>query len=775
MIHYPEGYTFHFAQLAEALNLKSDSFTITKVIDGGMGTCYKICDYNNTPYALKLIHSDLLSGEDSDESIQRYISEIKSWLTFSSCNGVAEAVSVVRLNDMPCVVSKWMDGGDMNNIIHNFDKELFYTTMDRIVTTLKWVYDNYSVIHRDLKPGNILLDKDNRAYVADWGLAKIIYKGNNAGEYGTDVKSGINPAITQVGIGMGTAAYAAPEQMLGLPNIDFRADIYSLGCIMYQWETGHFPYELKGNWFDIAKAKATTRARKIGGVFHSTHLKASKIIMKCLEIKPDNRYQSYDDLLEDLNIAASKNVVNFIPFVIKQRYMPVTIGYNEFEKRLKSHDLGIVGKKGFGIVSQEDLSPYLDEALSLSAIGDYKKSNDVYKKLIIPDVIRKFPNFGYHQFIVCNYAYNLSELKDYTHAIEVLQLISSAKNLPVEYYLNLSKAYVDTLRFKDAIEICSKGLSLYPDDMDLQGNYTIALAQTDHLEEAKASADKRLKNEVNVHSLSEAAFVYFNCAERDKNVNFTSAIESYKLSLSLYRKALDLNPRYAVALYNVSLLLFKMRRYTDSFNWGVHISKIEKGTSELNAINAAKNMLWTSSFEAGLKFCDNWLKKYPNSIGLQRVRAEILVDGYVIGNYSSNGMPIVERSSLEFFTNIINDVKNRKASDIIYLAKLHLWMGDEEDVKYSFDLLRWGKKIFPNNWKFSFYLSSFSKMRKDFGNAIEEAKESNRLAPCRETTYSLLASALELGGYKEEASKQRAEYNRVKDLKEKLYDSCKGL
>ena len=50
-----------------------------------------------------------------------------------------------------------------------------------------------------------------------------------------------------------------------------------------------------------------------------------------------------------------------------------------------------------------------------------------------------------------------------------------------------------------------------------------------------------------------------------------------------------------------------------------------------------RDMLWTSSFETALKFCDNWLKSYPNSIMLKRIRAEVLVDGYVIDNYTKEG------------------------------------------------------------------------------------------------------------------------------------------
>lgn len=774
MLSYPIGYTLHLISLAERLGLQSDCFIVRKVIDGGMGTCYQICDSNGKPYALKSIHSDLLIGEGSDESIQRYISEIKLWLTFSSCNGVAEALDIVRLNEIPCVVSTWMEGGDMREEMNISDRSLFYPTMDRIITTLKWVYDNYSVIHRDLKPGNILLDKDHNPYVADWGLAKILYLRDNKTNRADNDNSLLNPAITQTGVGMGTAAYASPEQMLGLPNIDCRSDIYSLGCMMYQWETGRLPYEGR-TWPEIAKAKITTKPKKIGGLFHSTNLKASHIIMKCLALKPENRYQSYDVLLEDLHKSAVKVVPDFKPFIIKQRYTPITVGFNEFEKRLKNNDIGIVGNKGFGIASSEDVSPYLKEAASLSALGELKKSNDIYRKLFIPDLFRSYPDFGYNQYIACNYADNLNGLGRFNDAISVLLTISSAKTLPSEYYVNLSNSYIGTSDFHKAKDVSSIGLIKFPNDTALLGNHTIALTQLGDFNAALESANKRLKIETNIHSLCEAASVHYGIGERSKNIDFPKAIESYKQSLRLYRTALKINPRYPMALYNVSLLLFKMKRYTDAIQWGNSISKLENGTSELNAVNMAKCLLWTSNFEKGLKFCDDCLKLYPKSIGLQRVRSEILVDGYVIDNYSKEGLPIIEKSSLEFFTNIVKDQVNSKASDIVYLAKLHFWMQDDEDTQYGFDLLNQGKSLYPSDWRFSFYISSMSRKYNDITTALTDAKLSNQLAPWREKTCILLADALKASGSTTESEKMRHEYEKIKALKAKLYYSCKGI
>ncbi|WP_337435659.1 serine/threonine protein kinase [Prevotella sp.] len=247
-------------ELAGHLDIGSDKFIVVQRFDGGMGTCYRIVDAQGTSYALKVIHSDLLLDE---KSIYRYNEELKLWLTFSACDGVAEAKSIIKINEIPCVVSSWMENGDMSTLITDMNPRTFYTSMDRIITALKWVYDNYKVIHRDLKPGNILIDKDNKAYVADWGLAKLISASEQGKKNDSRELAGITPYLTQQGTFVGTVLYASPEQLLGLPNIDFRSDIYSLGCIMYQWETGKPPFVAK-TIQEIASGHLYTKPSKIG-------------------------------------------------------------------------------------------------------------------------------------------------------------------------------------------------------------------------------------------------------------------------------------------------------------------------------------------------------------------------------------------------------------------------------------------------------------------------------------------------------------------------------
>ena len=758
--------------LANQLNISSDRFIVKQRFDGGMGTCYCLKDFQGKCYALKVIHSELLNNE---KSIHRYKEELRLWLTFSACDSVAEALCIVMINDIPCIVSKWMDNGDMTSLIQSANIEYFYKTMDRIITGLKWVNDKYHVIHRDLKPGNILVDEHYNTFIADWGLAKIISNDtNNSTSLPNNEIPGINPYLTQKGAFVGTALYASPEQLLGFSKIDHRSDIYSLGCIMYEWETGKPPFIAK-TLKEIVAGHLYEEPKKLGGFFKSTNFKAESIIMKCLEKNPDDRYQSYNDLLTDLHSKANKYISGFVPYSVKERYQSVNIGHNELDKHLNNGDLGYIGKKDYGVIELQDIIPYLKEAMALSSLGEHKKAIDIYQRFFVKDSIIQMPDYEPNQVIAVNLAYELNAVSQPQKALDTILTISKAKQKPDTYYVNLSNIYISLLDFKNCAITCEEGLSIFPNDPDIIGNYTISLKQLGRLKEAIKSAENRLKLGRDTHSICELAGVIFDYAENLKNIDFPEAIDLYKSVLSLYREALLLNPQYRVALYNVTTVLFKMKRYDDSMDNVAAVSKIEKGTTELNAFYAARNLFWSQNYSDALTFCSDWLKKIPNSISLKRIMSQVITDGYCIGKYNKNGLPIIERSSLEFFNEIVDNKSQRIPSDIIYLAKLHFWMNGPEEINYAMNLLEQGGSIYPNNWKFNYYLARHLLRYKQPQKALKQALKAKDKAPWREKVYLVLSDAYAANEQPELASKMLSEYKRIKDLKNKLYDSCKSL
>jgi serine/threonine-protein kinase len=148
------------------------------------------------------------------------------------------------------------------------------------------------VIHRDLKPGNILVDERGRPRVVDFGLAKPVDP-EVAPEAAT---------VTVAGGFLGTLAYASPEQAAGDPNaVDVRSDVYCLGVILYEMLCGEYPYDVSGALSGILDAIRTTQPRPLRGRGpYRVDDELETICLKTLAKDPARRYQSAEALGRDV-------------------------------------------------------------------------------------------------------------------------------------------------------------------------------------------------------------------------------------------------------------------------------------------------------------------------------------------------------------------------------------------------------------------------------------------------------------------------------------------
>ncbi len=754
--------------LSGKLGLSSPDFIVHGIFQGGMGTCVKIQNADKQFYALKIIHTSLLKDE---LALKRYIDEMKTWLTLSACNGVVEAICLTNVNQIPCIAATWMDNGNLRPYLDQINPELFYRSIDRLASTLDWAFSNYSIIHRDLKPENILLDKTGNVFIADWGLSRPISKQSEE----TNFEGALNKLsnridITEAGSFLGTILYSSPEQILGMKNIDHRSDIYSLGCIMYEWEIGKPPF-IANTPQEIALQHLRNKPKQIGGFFKTTNFKVEKIIEKCLEKNPDRRFQTYSELLKAFNEVASKNSTHK-KFVIAERYKVPLIGEDEFKEKLRGKKLNAVySKEGkHAIIEQSEVDPYLKEGESLITLGEYEKAKNIFEGFYVYDFFKKIPDSSFVQYVCVNFALSLRYTDEIEKGIFVLRTLDKANVKPVHYYLNLSLLYLLKRDSQIAETICKEGLKKYPSDNELLGNLTIALSDQDKLKEALESATKRISISRNVNSLEEAANVIYKIAESQKNTEFPTAINNYKIALAYLQEAKQLNPNFETARLSISNILFKLKKYGESTEEAVQVSNTTrvKTIAEVGAFYIGRNLLWTSAFVESKTFCDKQLKNYPDSIFLKRVLSETLVDGYVIDNYQ-DGVRVVEKSSLEFFTSIIKDEKNRLPSDFKFLARIYAWIGDAKNLNLAISILKQGLKLYPYYWKYNFTISTIYLQHKYLDEALQEALEAKKKAPWRESIYFLLSAIFKGKGDIANAIKYEQEAVKIKNNKQKIY------
>ncbi len=148
------------------------------------------------------------------------------------------------------------------------------------------------IIHRDLKPLNILVDTEGEPHVLDFGLAKVV---------GPDAMTESAMDATAAGEFMGTFAYASPEQVSGDPDlVDTRTDVYALGVILYDLLLGRRPYELGGNVHEMIKGIMETRPHPPRDFDPEFDLDLETILLTSLAKDVERRYQSVQDLADDL-------------------------------------------------------------------------------------------------------------------------------------------------------------------------------------------------------------------------------------------------------------------------------------------------------------------------------------------------------------------------------------------------------------------------------------------------------------------------------------------
>lgn len=149
------------------------------------------------------------------------------------------------------------------------------------------------IIHRDLKPGNVRVDPAGEPHILDFGLAKV--------DSHDMFSSSSDGAITMAGQFVGSLPWAAPEQFAGKPeSIDLRTDVYSLGVMLYQLLTGHFPYDVTGSFTEavriICNVDPTRPSERCGGLDDEV----DQIVLKCLRKEPAARYESANDLAREI-------------------------------------------------------------------------------------------------------------------------------------------------------------------------------------------------------------------------------------------------------------------------------------------------------------------------------------------------------------------------------------------------------------------------------------------------------------------------------------------
>jgi serine/threonine protein kinase/Flp pilus assembly protein TadD len=248
---------------------------------GGMGKVYKALDAEvNEKIALKLIKPEIAADK---KTIDRFRNELKFARKIRHKN-VCQMYDLGTAEGAYFITMEYVVGEDLKRLI----RKMGHLSPGQAISIAKQVCDGMveahklGVVHRDLKPQNVMVDEEGDARIMDFGVARSIE----------------GKSITGAGVMIGTPDYMSPEQVDG-KDVDQRTDIYSLGVILYEMVTGQTPFEGDTPFTIGVKHKSETpkNPKEINTQIPDD---LSRVILRCLEKDKDSRYQSAGEVRSEL-------------------------------------------------------------------------------------------------------------------------------------------------------------------------------------------------------------------------------------------------------------------------------------------------------------------------------------------------------------------------------------------------------------------------------------------------------------------------------------------
>jgi serine/threonine-protein kinase len=264
---------------------------LSKLASGGMADVYLGYDKKQAKkVAIKILHENYSSNRNF---IARFKSEAKILTRLSNPN-IVGIYEWGEFNDLYFIVMEYVSGESLKKIIEkngSLGALLTASYAIQICNALQEAHSN-NLVHRDIKPQNIMITEEGRVKLTDFGIAKTV----------TD-------DITKTMGILGTAHYVSPEQAQG-KILDYRSDIYSLGIVMYEMLCGDIPFR-GGSSIDISLRHISENPQPISILAPGISPKIEKIVMKCLQKNPTLRYSSASELKKDLENFLEGRMLSF--------------------------------------------------------------------------------------------------------------------------------------------------------------------------------------------------------------------------------------------------------------------------------------------------------------------------------------------------------------------------------------------------------------------------------------------------------------------------------
>jgi serine/threonine-protein kinase len=252
---------------------------------GGMACVYRGYQMNlDRDVAIKVLPAQYAADKDF---VERFKSEARAMARLSHPNIVTVHDAGQERGRLYIVMAYIPNGTLKDRMGKPLDPRDVARCVKEVASALAYAHER-GIVHRDVKPANVLIDADGRAILSDFGIAKVLASSSG---------------LTRHGAGVGTPEYMSPEQCRG-DYVDTRADIYALGVLIYEMLTGHTPFEAD-NYTALAHAHIYEPVPPPSRLNPRISPAVQAVILKALAKAPSDRFQTATDLALALDQAVA--------------------------------------------------------------------------------------------------------------------------------------------------------------------------------------------------------------------------------------------------------------------------------------------------------------------------------------------------------------------------------------------------------------------------------------------------------------------------------------
>jgi len=259
-----------------------DNYRVVSVLGkGGMGIVYKAYDTMLDRYvAIKMLNPQI---NDKDRFVERFKREAKNHAKLSHPN-IVTVYGFIEYSNLLGIVMEYVEGESLEKVIERQGRFNLYDVIYIIKQLLLGIGYAHSkgFIHRDIKPSNIILNKEGVTKIMDFGISKSL----------------VENTMTKTGSKIGTVYYMSPEQIRG-SEVTSRSDIYSIGCTAYEMIVGKPPFDFQSE-YEVMDSHLKKSPPRVSESLTGIPEQVDKIILKALEKNPLNRYNTCEEMYNDV-------------------------------------------------------------------------------------------------------------------------------------------------------------------------------------------------------------------------------------------------------------------------------------------------------------------------------------------------------------------------------------------------------------------------------------------------------------------------------------------